>query len=419
MSMSYTFIFSYTNTKISFPIPITCTKKHASPRGKCFFRSKNQEIQKIILICFPEAQNRPFFVTLTVFSSFTKALFLYYDFIGDGGMRAIRRLSAADLFYLYTGDSYMIWILLTLVYGLLKGGREISKKKAMDRNSVMEVLLLYTFLGFLIVIPRAPHAMGLLPYQYGLILLKSFSIFVAWMMGFHALKHLPVSLYGVLDLSRVLMGTLLGVFIFHEILVWNQFLGLGLVVLGLLALKLHPSKHFFRKKAAAASAETAAKSEKTSGNTGNGGNTADSSSIPPKFVLLAFGSCVLNSVSALLDKILMKKINSSQMQFWYMLFLLLFYVLYVVITHTKIHKSAWKNIYIWLMAIMFVIGDASLFIANADPGSLLTVMTVVKQSACFVTILGGKIVFHEENIGYRLFCAFIIFCGIILCTFAR
>ena len=77
----------------------------------------------------------------------------------------------------------MIWILLTLVYGLLKGGREISKKKAMDKSSVMEVLLIYTLIGFLIVVPRAPHAMGMEPYQYGLVLIKSFSIFIAWMMG--------------------------------------------------------------------------------------------------------------------------------------------------------------------------------------------------------------------------------------------
>ncbi len=292
----------------------------------------------------------------------------------------------------------MIWILLTLVYGLLKGGREISKKKAMYRNSVMEVLLIYTLIGFLIVTPRAPSAMGLAPYQYGLILIKSFSIFLAWIMGFYALKHLPVSLYGVLDLSRVLLGTLMGVIVLHEVLLWNQVLGLALVAFGLLALKFK----FFGKK----ETEDSAPSSKEPSSEGS----------RTKFVLLAFGSCILNSVSGLLDKILMKDINSSQMQFWYMFFLLFLYILYVLVTRTKISKSAFKNGWIWLMAIMFVIGDASLFIANADPESRVTVMTVVKQSACFVTILGGKFVFHEKGIAYRLFCASIIFTGIILCV---
>ena len=303
----------------------------------------------------------------------------------------------------------MIWILLTLVYGLLKGGREISKKKAMDKSSVMEVLLIYTLIGFLIVVPRAPHAMGMEPCQYGLILIKSFSIFLAWMMGFHALKHLPVSLYGVLDLSRVLLGTLMGVIILHEVLLWNQMLGLALVAFGLLALKFKfIGKRENEKENEASSSETEEENQAPAENTDapEGSRT--------KFVLLAFGSCILNSVSGLLDKILMKDINSSQMQFWYMFFLLVLYALYVLVTRTKIRKEAFKNGWIWLMSIMFVIGDASLFIANADPDSLVTVMTIVKQSACFVTILGGKFVFHEKGIAYRLFCASIIFTGIVI-----
>ena len=45
----------------------------------------------------------------------------------------------------------MVWILLVLLYGLLKGSREISKKKAMDKNSVMEVLFTYTLISFILV----------------------------------------------------------------------------------------------------------------------------------------------------------------------------------------------------------------------------------------------------------------------------
>ena len=314
----------------------------------------------------------------------------------------------------------MIWILLTLVYGLLKGGREISKKKAMDRSSVMEVLLIYTLIGFLIVVPRAPHAMGMQPYQYGLVLIKSFSIFLAWMMGFHALKHLPVSLYGVLDLSRVLLGTLMGVIVLHEVLLWNQILGLSLVALGLLALRFNlfskiREKHTHEtdtkkeddKDPLAENSEIAEDKTSGSGDAPEGSRT--------KFVVLAFGSCVLNSVSGLLDKILMKDINSSQMQFWYMLFLVLLYLAYILLTGTKIRlKGMFTNKYVWMLSVAFIIADRALFIANADPDSSVTVMTVVKQSACFVTILGGKFVFHEKGIAYRIFCASIILIGIVM-----
>ncbi|MDD4112457.1 MAG: hypothetical protein PHC56_05440 [Herbinix sp.] len=39
-----------------------------------------------------------------------------------------------------------MWILLVLLYGILKGVREVIKKEALQRNTVMEVLIVYTAL---------------------------------------------------------------------------------------------------------------------------------------------------------------------------------------------------------------------------------------------------------------------------------
>ena len=50
----------------------------------------------------------------------------------------------------------MMWILLVLLYGLLKGGREIAKKKAMTKNTVMEVLFVYTLMSFVLVLQNQP-----------------------------------------------------------------------------------------------------------------------------------------------------------------------------------------------------------------------------------------------------------------------
>ena len=74
----------------------------------------------------------------------------------------------------------MVWILLVLLYGLLKGSREISKKKAMDKNSVMEVLFTYTLISFILVIPQVKNAGGMELRFYFYIALKSFFIFIAW-----------------------------------------------------------------------------------------------------------------------------------------------------------------------------------------------------------------------------------------------
>ena len=123
---------------------------------------------------------------------------------------------------------------------------------------------------------------------------------------------------------------------------------------------------------------------------------------------------MLNAGSGFLDKILMQDMTSSQLQFWYMLFLICYYLLYILITREKIHFTVFKNPWVWAMAIMFVIADKSLFIANGMEGSRITVMTLIKQSGCIVTILAGRFIFKEKNTSYRFFCAGIVILGIVL-----
>lgn len=285
----------------------------------------------------------------------------------------------------------MLWIPLVLLYGLLKGGREIAKKKAMEKNTVMEVLFVYTLMSFVFVLPQAGQAGGMEPRFYGLIALKSFVMFLAWIFGFYSLKKMPVSLYGVLSLSRVLFATFSGVIFLHETLAGTQIAGLLIVCAGLLLLRVNPKK----KEPV----------------------TPDQSSpepVKPIFIILAFASCIFNAISGFMDKILMRHVTSSQLQFWYMLFLVIYYTLFVLIKRIKMSPSVLKNGWVWALAIMFVIGDKALFIANGMPQSRITNMTLIKQSSCLVTIIGGKIFFKEDRILYRLFCAAVILGGIAL-----
>lgn len=285
-----------------------------------------------------------------------------------------------------------MWMLLVLFYGLCKGAREIVKKKAMVKSTVMEVLLFYTLVAFVMVLPQAPQAGGLEPKFYFYIALKSLCIFVAWICSFKALKKMPISLYGVLDLSRVLFATFLGVIVLGEVLGTGQILGLVFVSTGLLMLKFNPIKKKGENSESKVKDETVSK----------------------VYVIAAFASCLLNAVSGLMDKILMKDVTSSQLQFWYMLFLTIYYILYFVISRTPIRKETLKNGWIWLLALLFVLADKALFVANGSADSRVTVMTLIKQSGCIVTILGGKFVFKEKGVGYKLICACVVIFGIIL-----
>lgn len=320
------------------------------------------------------------------------------------------------------GNNKMTWVLLVLAYGLIKGMREVLKKKALEKNTTLEVLFLYTLLSFIIVIPEIRGAFNEEASTLIVVALKSLAIFLAWIFSFNSIRYIPISLYGILDLSRVLFATLFGVLIMKETLGTGQLLGLFLVALGLLLLKAEPHK----------------KTE-----------SIDDKKIPAIHVFLLFLSCMLNSVSGILDKVLMTftSISEGHLQFWYMLFLVIYYSIYVVLaivihnkntgepsSKNKISttaqiaeaaqstkkepvfnlRSALKNYWIWLLAVLFVIADRCLFIANADPDSKVTVMTLIKQSCCFVTILAGKFIFHEKKILHKFICACIIVAGIIV-----
>lgn len=286
-------------------------------------------------------------------------------------------------------NSYM-WVLLVAIYGLCKGSREIFKKIALRKSTVMEVLFMYVCLSFVMVLPYAGQAVRLENFNYLYpILFKSFVIFLAWICSFRAISKMPVSLYGILDLSRILFSTVYGIILLSERIGPVHILGLLLVSAGLLLLKWNPL----------------ARKEK------------QSEKVDFKTVLIAFAGCGLTALSGALDKMLMRKgdLTSSQLQFWYMLFLVIFYAVYIILTRTKIDiKSTLRNKWIYLMSITLVIGDKALFVANNDIQCTVTLMTLIKQISCVVVILGGKFVFKEKRILYKLFCAAVIISGIII-----
>ena len=306
-----------------------------------------------------------------------------------------------------------MWMLLVLFYGVLKGIREIVKKMALKNSSVIEVLFFYTFLAFLFVLPQAKDAGGVEPKAFIGIAAKAFCVFLAWIFSFRAIRKMPLSLYGVLDLSRVLFATLLGVIVMGETLGIMQTFGLLFVSAGLLLLKYRP---LFLQKLFRRSLEEE-KNNSQSSTTGEiSGTTIEAlgDKVKPIYIVFAFFSCFMNALSGLLDKILMQDMTSSQLQFWYMLFLVAYYGIYMLVTRTKLSRDVWKNGWIWLLSILFVMADKALFIANGMTESRITIMTLLKQSGCVVAIIAGKLVFKEKNTGYKLFCAGVIVLGIVI-----
>ena len=288
-----------------------------------------------------------------------------------------------------------LWIFLILLYGIFKGLREALKKKAMETNSVLEVLFFYTFFAFLLTIPFSRDILSVSLEYHIAILLKAFVIFIAWLCALNSIKRLPLSVYSVMDMGRMVFSIICGVIFLNETIGYLQIIGIILVIAGITMVNL-----------------------KKKGNIG--------AQTTYKVVPLILVSCILNALSGTMDKFLLSTspdrwlygddiLTASQMQFWYMLYLTLFYFLYIIIKKEKINvKKCLRCPWIYILSVLFIIADRAMFIANTDENSTIVVMTLIKQSSVLVSILLGRIIYKEKNILYRILCALLIISGIVI-----
>lgn len=284
-----------------------------------------------------------------------------------------------------------MWIALVTVYGLFKGIRDIAKKKAMRISSTIEVLFIYTLVSFIMAAPLCFFADTKTPFDMDysslwIIAVKSAIIFVAWLCSFKAIKRLPIGFYGIMDMARVVMSAVLSVIFLGEAPTMFKVIGMAFVMLGLLLVNLK-------------------KDGEADGASGK------------LCIILVLISCLMNAVSEILDKYLMgsTSIESGQLQFWYMLFLVVLYLAYMLLSRQKINwKSILKNYWLIIMSVLFVFGDRALFEACKYENSSVITMTLIKQCSVLITIIGGKLVFRDEHTLYKLMCAGVIILGIVI-----
>ena len=277
-----------------------------------------------------------------------------------------------------------IWILLTVVYALFTGFFEFSKKKALDKNTIYEILAVFSLISFLFACVSAENVFSISSYSLIIILIKSIIVLLAWIFGLYAIDKMPISLYGIIRISRVIFSILMSIFILGETINFITIIGMFIVILGLILVN-----------------DVSEKKEKRE------------TSI--KVIIIMLVSCLLNSISAIIDKKILEDITSSQLQFWFILFLTIGYWTILFIKKEKINfKDLKRNYWILLAALCFFLGDRCLFMANEIPESQVSVMTILKQISTIELIVIGKIAFKEKNITKKILCCILIIFGIAL-----
>ncbi len=294
----------------------------------------------------------------------------------------------------------MTWLLLSVGSALLLGLYDYFKKAALRDNAVMPVLFGSVAASALVWLPFAvwsaispeslPHAFfdvaSIAPREHGLLFLKAALVGSSWLLGYHGLKSLPLSIATPIRATAPLWTIALAVLFFGESPTLRQWAGVALILAAFFAFTLVGRRegiHFHRDKG----------------------------------VFLMVGATLLGALSALYDKFLLQTaaITPSAVQAWFTIDLALLLIPAVILSRRSpgTHPFRWH----WAIPVIgltLLAADILYFIAIAQPDALISLISPVRRSSVIVSFLLGIFLFRERHLVAKGLCVIGIIAGMLL-----
>lgn len=274
-----------------------------------------------------------------------------------------------------------MWVILALLSALCLGFYDIFKKISLKGNNVLTVLMLNTVFGALYMSPFLID--GITDGNWGFgnsvvghlqILIKSIIVLGSWLLGYFAIKHLPLTVQGPINASRpvlVLVGALV---VFGERLNWIQWIG---ILLGFTSL-------FFISRIGAKEGFTFRHS---------------------KWIWMSIGATCLGAISALYDKFLLKSFDPIEVQAWYSLYQCFIMVATISIIRTKGQQTGDKFVWRWsipCIALFLTIADMAYFYSLSFESSMVAIVSMIRRGSVIVSFVYGVLALREKNIKSKL-----------------
>ncbi len=283
-----------------------------------------------------------------------------------------------------------MWIILAFVSAALLGFYDASKKHSLRENAVIPVLFLNTLLCAALLLPFVilSHTGHILPdshfyvapitaAQHRLIILKSVIVLSSWLLGYFAIKNLPLTIVGSVNATRPVLTIVGALLIFGEDLNAWQWAGVSLGVLSFWLMSRSGRKEGIR----------------FSHNV---------------WIYLLVGAAVLGAASGLYDKHLMAPVESGgaglnrmAVQGWYNIYQCLMMGLMLVIIWWPRRKRSepfrWKHSIIFI-SLFLTAADFVYFYALTDPNAMISVVSMVRRGSVLVSFTLGALIFREKNL---------------------
>lgn len=283
-----------------------------------------------------------------------------------------------------------MWITLAFISALLLGLYDACKKHSLRENAVIPILFLNTLFCALIFAPIIIlSATGVIDQasryyipepcwaDHRYILIKSGIVLSSWVLGYYALKQLPLTTAGPINATRPVMTLLGALLIFGENLNGWQWAGVIIAIVSV----------FFMSRS---------------------GRKEGISFTHNRWIYFLFAAAALGAASGLYDKYLMSPaeagglgINKMAVQSWYNVYqaIMMGIVLMVIWWPKRQSGSAfrWRHSIVFI-SIFLTAADFVYFYALTYPDALISVVSMVRRGSVVISFLCGALFFREKNL---------------------
>lgn len=273
-----------------------------------------------------------------------------------------------------------MWVISALCSAAGLGVYDIMKKLSVRDNNVLIVLALNTLFGMILMSPVIVMQMadgsfgfGGNAGAHGLILIKSAIVLSSWLLGYFAIKHLPLTIQGPINASRPVMVLTGAVLIFGERLNLIQWCGIVLGFTSLFLISRIGAREGFSLKES-------------------------------RWLWMSIGAAVLGAVSGLYDKYLLKSYAPLDVQAWYSLYQFFIMGGAILILRKLMPKAAgvaapfrWRWT-ISLIAVFLTAADMAYFYSLSVDGSMISVVSMIRRGSVVIPFIYGVAALHERNI---------------------
>lgn len=289
-----------------------------------------------------------------------------------------------------------MWVAFAIVSMLSLGFYDVFKKLALERNNVFWVLFLNTVFCTLFMLPVLVKGFIDGSYSFnnwhnhGLMLVKAAIVTSSWLLGYFAIKNLPLTLQGSINALRPVLVLVGAIIIFDEGSRINalQWIGIALGVVSLAWIGFIGRRE---------------------------GVTLKNS----LWLLSGLLSVVLWAASGLYDKWLMSHgFHPLEVEAWYSFYQFVIMLVVVAVVGRRFNsighdRFQWRWS-ILLISVFIAVADLTYFYALSAPEALVSVASMIRRGSALVAFFYGIFVLHERNVRLKIIDQSLLIIGVTL-----